>query len=88
MVYATVLGYGSYLGPDYTAESLKIMVDAIHDQHAHAEYSKPYVELTQDQQTSIFDQVKREMKQNRYDKQSHTLTLTDGQAEGLAEIRA
>lgn len=88
MDYATVLGYGSYLGPDYTAESLKIMVDAMHDQHAQAEYGKPYAELTQDQQTSIFDQVKHEMKQNRYDKPSHTLTLTDGQAGGLAQIRA
>lgn len=88
MDYATVLGHGSYLGPDYTAQSLKIMVDAMHEQHAQADYGKAYTELSDDQRTLIVDKVKKEMKQNRYDKNTQVLTLTDGQALGLSKVRA
>lgn len=88
MDYATVLGHGSYLGPDYTAQSLKIVVDAMHNQHAKAEYGKTYAALGEDQKTLIFEKVKKEMKQNRYEKGTQTLVLTDGQAEGLLQVRA
>ncbi|MEF2968277.1 cbb3-type cytochrome c oxidase subunit I [Paenibacillus sp. M1] len=88
MDYATVLGHGSYLGPDYTAQSLKIVTDAMHDVNAQASYGKPYAELSEEQRTVIFEQVKQEMKQNRYEKGTKTLVLTDGQAEGLKRVRA
>lgn len=88
MDYATVLGHGSYLGPDYTAQALKIVTDAMHDQHAQAEYGTAYAELNPERQTLIFEKVKAEMKQNRYDKNAKTLVLTDGQAEGLKRVRA
>lgn len=87
MDYATVLGHGSYLGPDYTAQSLKIVTDAMHDVNAMRDYGKPYAELAKEQQTVIFEQVKEEMKQNRYEKGTKTLVLTDGQAEGLNRVR-
>ncbi|WP_334077884.1 nitric-oxide reductase large subunit [Paenibacillus sanfengchensis] len=88
MDYATVLGHGSYLGPDYTAEALKIVTDAMHNHYAQTEYGQSYDELSKDRQTVIFEKVKEEVKQNRYEKGTEVLTLTDGQVEGLKQVRA
>ncbi|GJM82255.1 hypothetical protein HMSSN139_47510 [Paenibacillus sp. HMSSN-139] len=59
MDYATVLGHGSYLGPDYTAQSLKIITDAMHDQHAQAEYGTAYADLDPERQTLILRRSRR-----------------------------
>lgn len=88
MDYATVLGHGSYLGPDFTAQALKIVVDGMHDVHAETDYGKLFEELSNDEQTLIIEKVKLEMKQNRYEKNTKELVLTDGQAEGLKRVRA
>jgi nitric oxide reductase subunit B len=88
MDYGTVLGDGSYLGPDYTAESLKIVTDTMHDYYAKKDYNKDnYASLTKEQQVAVKEKVIAEMKQNRYDASTQTLPLTDAQVAGLQKVR-
>lgn len=87
MDYGTILGHGSYLGPDYTAESLKIYVDEMHQFYAQEQYQKDFASLTAAEQTLIKAQVVEEIKVNRYDAVQETLTLTDAQIAGLEKVR-
>lgn len=86
MDYGSVLGHGSYLGPDYTAESLHIVVGAMRDYYAQEKYNKNYSDLTVEQQGGIAESVKGEIRKNRYDKESDTLTLTNAQVAGLKAV--
>ncbi len=88
MDYGTVLGHGSYLGPDYTAESLKIYIDGMHEFYAQKEYGKSFADLSDEQKLAIKEKVKAEAKENRYDKEKQVLTLTDAQVYGLTQVRA
>ncbi|NLC56490.1 MAG: nitric-oxide reductase large subunit [Armatimonadetes bacterium] len=86
MDYGSVLGHGAYLGQDFTAESLHLTVGAMRDYHAQQRYGRPYAALSTDEQASIAAQVKREIRTNRYDPQSGTLTLTAAQVASLRAV--
>lgn len=87
MDYGTILGHGSYMGPDYTAEGLKIYTEGMQDFKAKQQTGKSYASLDEEQKRVIQDQVIQEMKVNRYDEKSQTLPLTEAQAHGLAKVR-
>jgi nitric oxide reductase subunit B len=87
MDYGTVLGHGSYMGPDYTAESLKIYTEGMQDFKADAKFGKKYSELNADQKSAIKANVIKEMRKNRYDDSKETLKLTDAQVAGLEKVR-
>lgn len=87
MDYGSVLGDGSYMGPDYTAEALKVYTDGMHDFRANKKYGKTYAQLNDDQKTVIKNKVIKEMRANRYDSSKDTLELTDAQAYGLKKVR-
>lgn len=88
MDYGTVLGHGSYLGPDYTAEALKIMTLAIQEHYAQALYGKAFKDLPLEQQAGAEAKTKEDLKTNRFDEATKTLTLTEGQVKGIAAIRS
>lgn len=87
MDYGTVLGHGSYLGPDYTAEALKIYTEGMQDFYAKAKHQEHYQDLDDQQKLLIKDQVIAEMRENRYDESKQVLTLTDAQVYGLEQVR-
>ncbi|RSD26550.1 nitric-oxide reductase large subunit [Mesobacillus subterraneus] len=87
MDYGTVLGHGSYMGPDYTAEALKIYTDGMQDFKAQEKYQKNFEALTVDDQTIIRDQVMKEMRENRYEADADQLVLTDAQVYGHHKVR-
>lgn len=87
MDYGTVLGNGSYMGPDYTAEALKIYTDGMHDFYAEKENRVPFAMLSKDKQTVIKENVLGELRKNRYNKKTNTLVLTDAQVNGLEKVR-
>ncbi|MBT2694216.1 cbb3-type cytochrome c oxidase subunit I [Bacillus sp. ISL-55] len=87
MDYGTVLGHGSYMGPDYTAEALKIYTDGMHDFRAQEKYSKDFKELSGDEQTIIRDNVMKEMRENRYVLDTDKLVLTEAQIYGHEKVR-
>lgn len=88
MEYGSVLGNGSYIGPDYTAQALKIYTQGMQDYKANEKYGKTFSKLNADQQAVIKNNVITEMRQNRYDSSKDTLKLTNAQAYGLEKVRA
>ena len=79
MDYGTVLGHGAYLGPDYTAEALHWMTDAMQRDRA-ADFER----LAPGPRAAVEAEVAAEMKQNRY--ADGVLHLTAGQVAGWNTI--
>lgn len=87
MDYGTVLGHGSYMGPDYTAEALRLYTEGMQDYKANEQYNKDFVSLNEDEKSVIKNKVIKEMRKNRYDSDSDTMKLTNAQAFGLERVR-
>ncbi|NMD68682.1 nitric-oxide reductase large subunit [Bacillus sp. DNRA2] len=87
MDYGSVLGNGSYMGPDYTAEALKIYTQGMQDYYAQQEAGKLFHDLTEAKQTVIRDRVTKEIRKNRYNEETDTLVLTNAQVHGLEQVR-
>ena len=88
MDYGSTLGHGSYLGPDFTADSLHVMTLSMQDYYARAQYGVDLARLGTEQQAGITAKVQKELKTNRYDAATGTLTLSAAQAYGLEQVRA
>src|SRR5690554_889150 len=73
MDMGSVLGNGSYRGPDFTAESLHQMVLAMRSAYALQEHGVAYDRLDETDQTAIDTRVANELKANRYDPETGTL---------------
>jgi nitric oxide reductase subunit B len=73
MDYGSVLGHGAYLGPDYTAEALHYMTEAIRQQKA-----PDYAGLSIGQKAAVDAEIAAELKENRY--RDGTLRFTANQA--------
>ncbi|WP_071394549.1 nitric-oxide reductase large subunit [Bacillus tuaregi] len=86
MDYGTVLGHGSYMGPDYTAEALQVYTEGMQDFMAKEKYGKPFAEISSEEQSVIRDLVIEEMRVNRYDAKSDTMVLTDAQTYGYERV--
>ncbi|MFZ5817344.1 MAG: nitric-oxide reductase large subunit [Bacillota bacterium] len=88
MDYGSVLGHGSYLGPDYTAEALHLFTVALQEFHAQKLHDKPFADLSPEERGGVEARVKAELKENRFDEQTGTLTFTEGQAAALEAVRS
>jgi nitric oxide reductase subunit B len=75
MEYGSVLGHGAYLGPDFTAEYLRMATDDVADQRRAQSVADPR------------DQVATEFRTNRYNPDTKTLVLTDRQARAFDDIQ-
>src|SRR5690349_19789583 len=84
MNYGSVLGHGAYLGPDYTAEALHWMTEAMRSDRAAGNYAA----LPVGQKAGIDAEVAAELRKNRYEETSGRLTFTDGQAKAWDSIVA
>jgi nitric oxide reductase subunit B len=62
MNYGSVLGHGAYLGPDYTAEALHWMTEAMRAYKAPAGHAS----LSLGQRAGIDAEIAQELKENRY----------------------
>ncbi|MCF6092440.1 nitric-oxide reductase large subunit [Microaerobacter geothermalis] len=88
MDYGSVLGQGSYLGPDYTAEALHILTQSMQNYYAKNDFGKSsFNELTEEQKITVRERVIEEIKENRYNEETDALVITDAQFYGLQEIR-
>ncbi|MEZ0364766.1 nitric-oxide reductase large subunit [Mycobacterium sp. pUA109] len=75
MQYGSVLGHGAYLGPDYTADYLRMATDNVGDQ------------LRGQGVADVHDAVVKQFRTNRYDPLAKTLTFTDQQAKAFDDIQ-
>lgn len=81
MEYGSMFGDGANRGPDYTAEAL----------HYVSRYMNDYYQLhlaSSDEllKKGIAEQVKTEIKTNRYSKESNSVALTDAQTYAVIEL--
>ena len=86
MDHGAVWGHGAQRGAEFSASSLHILAEAVGDYLAKQEYGSPYNGLSDLQKELIDVKTKNELKTNRYDPATDTLTLTAAQAEGLRKI--
>ncbi len=89
MDHGSVWGHGTLRGMDFSATTLHLMGRAMRNWHAAG--GKPsadaYKALGNQERMNIDALVIREIKENRYDPTTETLTLTPAQAFALQEIR-
>jgi nitric oxide reductase large subunit len=86
MDFGSVLGNGSYRGPEFTARTLHLVTDAMRDYYARSTYGRDYAGLDPDTQAQVAARVAREIKENRYDPATGTLTLTRAQAHAARQL--
>ena len=73
--YGSVLGHGAYLGPDFTAEYLRMATDDVADQFRAEGVADPR------------DRVVTEFRTNRYNPDTKTVVFTNRQAKAFDNIR-
>ncbi|WP_394214097.1 nitric-oxide reductase large subunit [Brachybacterium vulturis] len=73
--YGSILGHGAYLGPDFTAEYLRLSSEHITDLLEQQGVQEPAAATSEMQRT------------NRYDEESGTLVLTDEQISAYQELQ-
>jgi nitric oxide reductase subunit B len=88
MDYGTLLGNGSYMGPDYTAEALKIYTEGMQDYYADLDYGKAYNKLSDENAAVIKDKVISEIRKNRFNEDESILYVTDAQVYGIEKVEA
>lgn len=76
MEYGSVLGHGAYLGPDYTAEYLRMATDDVANQLRTQGVTDPH------------DRVVNEFRANRYNAATKTLVFTNRQAAAFDRIQS
>lgn len=86
MDHGAVWGHGSQRGPEFSAASLHLIAEAVGDTFARKEYGRPYAELSDLKQGMIDVRTKHEVKPNRYDPATDTLTLTAAQVNALNAV--
>jgi nitric oxide reductase subunit B len=77
----SIWGHGGYLGPDFSAAYLHNLAMHLEESWAARRYGRPLGELTDGDRVVVAALVRSELKQNRFDPETATLTFTDGEVE-------
>ncbi len=87
MEYGSFFGDGAQRGPDFTAEALHLMTIYMNEYRVDA-FKKENGREANDMELKIIgENIKSELKTNRYDKSKNIVTLTDAQAYALSKLR-
>ncbi|MEE9121576.1 MAG: cbb3-type cytochrome c oxidase subunit I [Syntrophobacteria bacterium] len=87
MDHGSVWGHGSQRGPEFSASTLHLISDAVKEHLAKREYGRAYEDLAGTQKEIIDVKTRREIKTNRYDPATDTLTLTPAQVLALDSVQ-
>lgn len=82
----SVWGHGSYVAPDWSADWLHREALALRAIWARNLYHKAFEDLGIGQQAELNARLKAEMRHNRYDANSQTITLSPERAEAVVEV--
>ncbi len=88
MDWGSVLGHGTYFGPDFTAELLHKRVELLRAAEATARGGKAYSDLDASARAAIDAAVKAQIKLNRYDEARDTLILAPSDVTAFRTIEA
>lgn len=88
MDHGSVWGHGSQRGMEFSAVTLRVLGDSLREQIARRDYAKPYAQLPRLERAMVDLKVTADLKNNRYDPATDTLTLSAEQSAGLAAVEA
>jgi nitric oxide reductase subunit B len=88
MEHGTLWGHGAYLGPDYTAEHLHREVQIARDAIASERFGRTFGRLSEAEQGLVGNAVRAELKANRYELGTGTLTLSSGETAATRALEA
>jgi nitric oxide reductase subunit B len=86
MDWGSVLGHGTYLGPDFTAEVLHRRVELLREAKAGETTGRAYADLDEAARAGVDVFVRRTIKTNGYDAASDRLTLAPAEAVAFGTI--
>jgi len=87
MDLGSVWGHGTYRGPDFTAQALHHMGQNMRETLAREKYGAAYSTLSTSDMGSVDAVVIKQIKTNRYDSPTDTLTFSPDQAAALMKNR-
>ena len=79
----TIWGHGAYKAPDWTADWLHREAEYILNFWSDKEYSQKYDELDPEYRAMLEERLKNELRNNRYDDATHTLTISSVRADAF-----
>lgn len=82
----SVWGHGGYVAPDWSADWLHREAVWLVDGWSQAQFGEPYDALSPERQASLRARLQRELRQNRYDPASGTLTVSADRARAIAAV--
>jgi len=87
MEYGSYFGDGAQRGPDYTAEALHQLILMMADFHSQEFKKENGRDLSEMELKIIKENIKEEIKENRYNEKANIVILTDAQAFALKGLR-
>ncbi|MCK9463838.1 MAG: nitric-oxide reductase large subunit [Proteobacteria bacterium] len=84
----SIWGHGAYQAPDWSADWLHREATALLDGYAAARHGKPFAALSPEEQAGLKERLRLELRANRYDTATETLTVTAARAEAMAKTAA
>jgi nitric oxide reductase subunit B len=87
MDVGSIFGHGAYNGPDFTADYLHHEADIGINALADVRFGKDRKPLTGGQKADLRDDVSLELKQNRYDPNSRTLSFSPVETQAYAQLK-
>ncbi|MDT3697818.1 MAG: cbb3-type cytochrome c oxidase subunit I [Thermincola sp.] len=87
MDLGSVWGHGTYRGPDFSAEALHNIGLSMREFYAKKNFNSDYEKLGTAEKSAVDGLMLADIKTNRYDAASETLTLTEAQIYALEEVR-
>jgi len=83
MDHGSLWGHGSQRGMEFSALTLHLISEAVSEAIARRDFGKPYNDLDDLQKKIVTLKTTEEVKTNRYDPSTDTLTLTENQVKAL-----
>ena len=81
----TVWGHGAYQAPDWSADWLHKEAVFILDKMAQESEGKDFASLSDEKQAALKVRLQNDVRKNRYNAGTHTLTVSDVRAEAIAD---
>ncbi|MFM6988263.1 MAG: nitric-oxide reductase large subunit, partial [Arenimonas sp.] len=82
----SIWGHGALVAPDWSADWLHRESQAWLDLRAKSGFGKPYAELGKGEQAKLQAELQPDIRANRYDPATATLTVPDQRAEAIAAV--
>jgi len=86
MDVGSIFGHGAYNGPDFSADYLHREAEIAVEEMAARSYGKRYRELPGSTQKELSEKLRSELKENRYNPETRTLTFSESEGKAYLEL--